>query len=102
MRAIYKEVADGCMALQEKTGDYEKDRMPVYRQKEDQIRTILSQMPSAREIERMLSLVDLDMQAFYGLYGQEKIRNAVLYAKDLKDRYTVLWVNYDFWGAEPN
>ena len=30
------------------------------------------------------------------MYGREKIEKAVLYAKDLKDRYSVLWMNYDF------
>jgi hypothetical protein len=29
------------------------------------------------------------------LYGEEKIKDAIKYAKDLKDRYTVLWLNYD-------
>ncbi len=100
MKKIYKEVACGCMELQKKTGDYAKDRMPMYLQKEDKIRKILSEMPSAQEIEQMLSLVELDIQEFYGLYGKEKIKEAVLYAKDLKDRYTVLWINYDFWGGE--
>lgn len=99
MKQIYKEVARGCMELQERVGDYAKDRMPVYLQKEARIREILSEMPSAAEIEQMLSLVELDMQAFYSLYGKEKIRDAVLYAKDLKDRYSVLWVNYDFYGG---
>ena len=28
------------------------------------------------------------------LYGKEKIADALLYAKDLKDRYTILWLNY--------
>ena len=54
-------------------------------------------MPSADEIRNMLSLVDLDMSAFYALYGAEKIENATLYAKDLKDRYSVLWIYYDFY-----
>ena len=96
IRSIYRQVADGCIALQEKVGNYAADRMPVYLQKEDEIRAILSEMPASGEIERMLSLVDLDMDAFYNLYGTEKIKNAVLYAKELKDRYTVLWLNYDF------
>lgn len=28
------------------------------------------------------------------LYGQKKIDDAILYAKDLKDRYSVLWLAY--------
>jgi hypothetical protein len=35
------------------------------------------------------------MADFYKLYGEEKIQNAIAYAKDLKDRYSVLWMNYD-------
>ena len=59
-------------------------------------------MPSADEIKQMLSLVGLDMQEFYALYGQEKIQNAIFYAKDLKDRYTVLWLNYDLFQDDKN
>jgi len=40
------------------------------------------------------------MGEFYRLYSPEKLRDAVLYAKDLKDRYTVLWLHYDLFGAE--
>ena len=46
--------------------------------------------------------VELDMEEFYSLYSKEKIENAILYAKELKDRYTVLWVNYDFFGGNEN
>jgi hypothetical protein len=42
--------------------------------------------------------VGLDTEEFYKLYGKEKINDAILYAKDLKDRYTVLWLNYDLYG----
>jgi hypothetical protein len=55
-------------------------------------------MPSSSEIKEMLCLVGLDTEEFYKLYGKEKINDAILYAKDLKDRYTVLWLNYDLYG----
>lgn len=48
----------------------------------------------------MLSVVGLDMREFYTLYGKEKLLGAILYAKELKDRYTVLWLYYDYFGAE--
>ena len=32
------------------------------------------------------------MKEFVNLYGEAKIKDAVHYAKDLKDRYTVLWL----------
>lgn len=98
LQAIYKDVAQGCIELQARVGNYTTDRIPVYLEKEQQIRSILAEMPSAAEIERMLALVDMDISALYALYGEEKVENAVLYAKDLKDRYTVLWINYDFYG----
>ena len=101
MDALYRSSAAGCMELQDKVGNYAKDRTQIYLDKEAQIRGILAEMPSADEIRRMLSLVQLDMAPFYQLYGEEKLRDAVLYAKDLKDRYTVLWMYYDFFGGQP-
>ncbi len=100
MEMIYKQVAEGCMALQEKVGDYKKDRSALYKEKEAEIKAILAEMPSAEEIKNMLALVELDIAEFYKLYSKEKIANAVKYAKDLKDRYSVLWVNYDYFGEE--
>lgn len=97
MEAIYREVAQGCMDLQEKVGEYAKDRAELYLSKEQEIRAILAQMPTAAEIREMLALAELDMQDFYALYNEEKIKNSILYAKDLKDRYTVLWLNYDYY-----
>lgn len=94
MTNIYKFVAPGCMALQEKTGYYTRDF--AYRQKENEIRAILSEMPKAKEIEEMLKLGGLEMDKFYRFYPAEKIENAKLYAKELKDRYTVLWIYYAF------
>jgi hypothetical protein len=43
----------------------------------------------------MLEKVKMDISEFYSLYGEGKIKDAIKYAKDLKDRYTVLWLNYD-------
>ncbi len=96
MHSIYKSSAKGCIELQRKVGNYEKDRTAVYRGKEDEIRSILSEMPSSDYIKELLMKVGLDTESFYAFYGKEKNRNALLYAKDLKDRYTVLWMYYDF------
>lgn len=99
---IYGPVAEGCIALQERVGNYANDRSKIYLEKENEIRSILSEMPTTEEIKEMLSLAELDINDFYSLYGKEKIETAVLYAKELKDRYTVLWVNYDFYGDRKN
>ena len=91
----YGSVADGCIALQERLGTYKRDRLSIYKANEAKIREILKMMPSKQEIIEMLGLVGLDINEFYKLYGEEKIKRAIRYAKDLKDRYTVLWLNYD-------
>ena len=98
MKRVYLSSAKGCMALQEKMGRYQNSNVKMYLDCESEIREVLAEMPTAAEIEDMLALVELDTQDFYDLYGKEKIRDAVLYAKDLKDRYTVLWMYYDLLG----
>lgn len=99
MTRIYGPVAQGCIALQDKVGLYKKDMLPVYQAKEPEIRQILAGMPKASEIEAMLNAVDLDMKEFHQLYSREKLADAVFYAKELKDRYTVLWMYYDLFGG---
>ena len=96
IKELYGEsVGEGCIALQDKIGNYKRDRAPAYNEKWSEISEILSEMPSGEEIEKMLALAELDVSELYDTYGEKKINDAVLYAKDLKDRYTVLWLNYD-------
>ena len=99
MFRIYQSVAEGCISLQDRVGNYSKDRLQIYKQKEKEIKNLLSQMPTSKEIEQMLSVVGLDIEEYYKLYGKKKIEDAILYAKDLKDRYTVLWLYYDLFGG---
>lgn len=102
MKRVYSSVADECMALQERVGNYKNDRTALYKKKEETIKEILKEMPSSDEIKKLLSAVGLDIKEFYDMYGDEKIETAVKYAKDLKDRYTVLWLNYDLFGGKIN
>ena len=98
IKQIYKSAAEGCMALQNKTGNYTVCR--GYLEKEQEIRAILREMPTAEQVTRMLAQAGLDMADFYRLYCDLKIRQAILSAKDLKDRYTVLWLYYDLCGGD--
>ena len=94
LRRIYSTSSDGIIALQDRLGWYETDDSSVIYAKWDEICKIMLEMPSSEEFIRMIDAVGLDFSEFEALYGQEKIADALLYAKDLKDRYTVLWLNY--------
>lgn len=97
---VYKEVADGCIALQEKVGHYKKDRISIYRAKEKAIKAVLKEMPSAAEIKEILDTIGLSFDLMKETYSAQKLKDAVVYAKDLKDRYTVLWMYYDIFGTK--
>ena len=100
IKSIYGSVSDGCVALQDKVGNYAKDRTEIYLSKEAEIKKLFRSVPTAWEIERMLSLVGLNIREFHQKYGTKKINDAISYSKDLKDRYTVLWLYYDLFGEE--
>ena len=95
VRRIYSDIADEVLALQRKLGWYEVDRVSVYRKKWSEIRNVLADCPSAEEMLALTEKIGLYYSDFVQLYGKEKIKDAHFYAKDLKDRYTVLWMYYD-------
>ncbi len=95
IRRIYTTAADGVIALQDKLGWYENDRNSVYCAKWAEIKAVLSEVPSSKQLSEYIASVGLDIACFEKEYGEEKLRDALLYAKDLKDRYSVLWMYYD-------
>ncbi|MBE6915837.1 MAG: sn-glycerol-1-phosphate dehydrogenase [Ruminococcaceae bacterium] len=94
IRKRYGAASDGVIALQKKCGFYDKDYETIYREKWDEIRTILSEVPSSEKITEILRVAGLDFSEFEELYGMQKIDDCIWYAKDLKDRYTVLWLYF--------
>lgn len=101
VRRIYGSVADEVIALQNKLSWYENidARLDAYRSKWNEIRALLNSAPSYSEMEEMLTEVGMSYRnGFEDFYGRSKIDDAYLYAKDLKDRYTVLWMYSDIFG----
>ena len=96
LERIYKSSSKSCIELQEKTKNYSLDRISKYVSLENEIKSILAEMPSPDVIDSLLKKVGLDVKDYYNLYGKEKIDNGVLYSKDLKDRYTVFWIYFFF------
>lgn len=87
-------------ALQCEAGSYTCDLRPVYRKKWEKIKAILSKCPTAAECDKMMQAVGLDFSEYESLYGEEKIKNAMLYGKDLKNRYSVLWLYYALFSGK--
>lgn len=94
IKSVYTIAADSVIALQNKAGVYKSDKITVYKSKWNNIRKILSDSPKADEIQKYLESVGLDINNFEKMYGKEKIENAKWFAKDLKDRYSVLWLYF--------
>lgn len=86
--------ADGIIALQKKLGWIYEDKTPVYVEKWDEIRKLLSESPSLREVMNMLESIELPISDYEATYSEKKRADALLYAKDLKDRYSVLWLYF--------
>ena len=95
IRRVYGPLADEVLALQNKLGWYDVDRVSVYREKWQDIRALLADSPSSAEMTALVEKIGLPYADFTEFYGEKKIADAYLYAKDLKDRYSVLWLYYD-------
>lgn len=98
IKRIYGDIADEIFALQNKMGWYDIDRVSVYREKWAQIVSVLKECPTDSEMLDYTGRVGLDYADFVKLYGEAKISDGRVYAKDLKDRYSVLWMLYDLYG----
>ncbi len=95
IKRVYKKASDGIIALQKKLGLIYADRTPVYKEKWSEIKELLKEVPNKEETEKYLNAIGLPKEDFYEMYSEKKISDAVKYAKDLKDRYTVLWLYND-------
>lgn len=97
---IYGPVAEEVEMLQRNAGSYARDLTAIYTQNWEKIREILSKCPSAAEIRRMIEAVGLHFTECEETYGYAKICDAMLYGKDLKNRYSVLWLYYALFSGK--
>ena len=97
----YKKIYHGYWSevkkIQDEAGRYERYMDKVYSTHWDEVRSILSECPTAEKIREMLTEVGFDLDEFKNIYGKEKIENSVWFGKDLKDRYSVLWLWCDLY-----
>lgn len=93
-RAVYKDFAGEVIKLQNEAGRYDAGISHIYRDNWSRVLEILAECPKPEEIWQMLADVGMQWPPFEQMYGEEKIRRGIWMAKDLKDRYSVLWL-YD-------
>ena len=96
---IYGRIAGEVCDLQEKAGSYARDMTDAYRENWEGVKAILAECPTADACRTMLTRAGYRPDAFEEMYGRQKIRDAVFYGKDLKDRYTVLWLYYELFSG---
>ena len=96
IKRVYLSSAEEVIALQKKMGWYWQDNSDKVLPKWEQIKAVLSEAPTEAEMLQMVEAVGLDYKEFVSLYGENHIADGLLYAKDLKDRYSVLWLYYEF------
>jgi glycerol-1-phosphate dehydrogenase [NAD(P)+] len=95
IRRAYTSIADSVIAQQDRLGWYHEPVTDEFVLTHlEGIRAILSEAPTEAEAKEMVEAVGLRMEELYETYGQAHIDEAIRYAKDLKDRYSVLWI-YD-------
>ena len=94
IKRIYTSAADGVIALQDKVGLYNELDNQALASKWNEACQVLSDAPSAAVMEGFVDAIGLNMADFYAFYKESVLTDAVRYAKDLKDRFTVLWLAY--------
>jgi glycerol-1-phosphate dehydrogenase [NAD(P)+] len=101
-KRIFGPISDEVKRLQKSANSYDNHMDEVYRERWQQMKAILNECPSEKECRHMIEEIGFDMHAFEEMYGTEKIQDAMFYGKDLKDRYSVLWIFYSLFVAVKN
>ncbi len=95
VECVYGTLTPEVIDLQKKVGFYVTNRLDIITRRWDEIVTILREVPDDKEILQMLQAIGYHMEDYWKLYGEDMINDSIIYAKDLKDRYSVLWLLFD-------
>jgi len=100
IRSVYGSVAQGVIDLQIKLDSYRVYAENTLKTDPEAIRACLDEATSAQEMAEIIGSVGLQYEDFEKFYGKQVLEDAVLWGKDLKDRYTVLWLYNQFLPAK--
>ncbi len=99
MQTVYGAIADSVVALQDRMGFYTDASTAAFVPAHtEELCAILTQAPTEAETRAMVEAVGLSFDAFTSFYGEDTLREALTWGKDLKDRYTVLWLYHQFYA----
>ena len=98
MNRIYGPVAPGVIQLQDKLDSYRSYADNAMASNWDEIRQCLSEAPSAAQMLEIVESVGLHYADFEAFYTEPVLKDAIKWGKDLKDRYTVLWLYNGFYS----
>jgi len=99
-KKIFGEFSSEVIDLQNKAKRYDNPVFDKYIDNWDKVLEILAECPTADEIKTMLTDAGIDLSAFYKLYDESRMENGMWFAKDIKDRYSVLWLYFDLFFAK--
>lgn len=89
---VYSGLTDEVINLRDKTGYCRLNRAEFIRDNWQNVRKILLATPDEQYVIDALQRSGFAIEEFRDLYSESLIRDAIIYAKDLKERYTVLWL----------
>ena len=93
---FYTEVVE----IQTKAKRYDNPVFDKYKENWDKVKEILLECPTSEEIKTMLTDAGIDLSKFRELYDEQRIENGMWFAKDIKDRYSILWLYFDLFFAK--
>jgi glycerol-1-phosphate dehydrogenase [NAD(P)+] len=90
---VYGPTAPAVAELQAKTGFYNEgkriERLAAIKAHWEEILALLAEAPTGEEIAAMLTRAGFTEREYYRTYGSRMIGESIVWAKDLKDRYTL-------------
>ena len=99
MNKMFKNSAEKLILNQDKFDESIKERALSYNNEKD-IKKILKKASNPDKVKKLIEEIGLDINEFYKTYTQEKIDKAIIYAKNVRTRFTVLHLYLDVFKTE--
>ncbi len=103
MRKYYRDAADGIIALEEKAQKNDvqsrNHRLDVMEAHWDEIRALIREsLPAKEEVLALFEKLDMPSRPEDIGLTDSQLNEGILYAKEVRDRYTLLQMRWDVWG----